>query len=164
MLRLSQNKKNGAPIKFLHDFDKSKDHPFSIITIQDFSITNSNIKEISKLHLNEIFQKAKINISISDSFELCFNSLIKNINTNDYVEVADEELIFGELDFYNETLEINFWWIIKNSNKFSNITGSIIKSSSTIVDLYIPEEFLCEIRRNSNFILYPTRITFNNSY
>jgi hypothetical protein len=164
MLRLSYNKENGAPIKSIHDFDKSKDHPSSIITIQDFSITNSNINEISKLHLNEIFQEAKINISISDSFELCSNLLVQNINSNEYVEVTDEEVIFGELDFYNETLEMNFWWIIKNSNKFSNITASIIKSSATNVDIHISGDFLHEIRRNSNFILYPERITFNNSY
>jgi hypothetical protein len=160
-LSLTNSKGN---ISILHDFEKINKNPFSIMEISRIKFIHSNTTLLKDLELFDILKNTEFNINISDSLNLCNPSFIREKNTNDYTSTPDNELIFGELDFHNENIEISIWWIINNPSKFSMITNSLTQSESSTFEIILPQDLFHDIKKNSNFFFYPNRIKTKSVY
>lgn len=160
-LSLTNSKGN---ISILHDFEKINKNPFSIIEISRIKFINSNTTLLKDLELFDILKNAEFNINISDSLNLCNPSFIREKNTNDYTSISDNELIFGELDFHNENIEISIWWIINNQGKFSMLTNSLTQSESSTFEIILPQDLIYDIKRNANFFFHPSRIKMKSIF
>jgi len=151
-------------ISILHDFEKINKNPFSIMEISRIKFINSNTTLLKDPEIFDILKNAEFNINISDSLNLCNPSFIREKNTSDYTSTPDNELIFGELDFHNENIEINTWWIINNPGKFSMITNTLTQSESSTFEIILPENLIYDIKKNANFFFYPNRIKMKSIY
>lgn len=165
VLKLSLVKRAGN-IKILHDFHKSNKYPFSVVEVEveDISFLGSDEKLLRDFGLFEIFNKTRFKIHISDSITLFSSSFIAESSKVECSDIADDQLIFGELDFHNDAVEIDFWWIINSQIKFLMVTQNIIQADSGAFEITIPHDFLYDIRVNANFFIHPSRIKLKNQY
>ncbi len=154
-LLLTKSKNN---FSISHDFEKVNKYPISIVEINGISFVESNTTLLKDLQLLDIFKSTEFKINISDSHNLCSPSFIKEVDANEYTSISDAELIFGELDFYNENMEINIWWIINKPSKFLMIKNDLVQSTSSAFEVTLPQSLFYDIKKNANFIFYPNRI------
>jgi hypothetical protein len=151
-------------ISISHEFEKGKKHPYSLLEIENISFTDCNSKLLKDLQLLDAFNISQFKLHITDSFNLCSPSFIKEAGTNEYITISDGEFIFGELDFHSENIEINIWWIINNQSKFSAIKDDLIQSACSTFEISIPQDFIYDIKKNANFFFNPNRIKIKSHY